>query len=791
LGLTEHPREPQQPSVPEGNVLRGEEAGKQRAAGDASTGPVDDSAFPWSAPFTPPAAGAQIGGYRITEVIGAGGMGTVYLAQQDHPRRVVALKVMRPGVGSKDQLRRFQQEAEILGRMRHPAIAQVYEAGTHHDIPYFAMEYIPGAKPITAYAATYNLTVRQRLELFARVCEAVQHGHNKGIIHRDLKPANVLVDSTGNPKVIDFGVARATDCDVAVTAVQTGLGQLVGTLAYMSPEQLRGDPADIDLRSDVYALGVVLYELLCGRLPHDVRTAPMLEAARIIREDPPTRPSIASNTVRGDLETIILKALEKDRERRYVSAEELRRDLLRYLAGQPIIARPPTVTYLVRTATRRFTQRHPVVAALFVAAFVALLGAPAGYVMIYHVPTLNDAYARVLAATMPGPSAIPRFEHVRIIRITDATAARMTELAEMHSFDDVTPETWRSIRRLHGALMERLVEAKPAAVAWDFRFAQATEYDADFLRGAEALANAGISVVVVTEWLYDAELTDDDISPAILAQRHILRGPAAAHLHDLGVDVELLSRPGPVGAEPIASMALAAFAAAHHPGTVPRVALDERRMIARVSCYSTPDESLSHIQRLDGHFHVKLSGTITGKAHPDLGPDETVGLYSIIVPTDEALSRAAADYDRVFDMEPEEMESFFRGKIVVVGDYRGGFDCNDHRGRVICGADINATALEAMMRGDRWLVRWERPEASAAAIAFAALLGVSLAGGAAARHSRRARRLVLAAAIMLLACMLAYPLFRLVINPIVPIAALALASELGAAALRLRASGPS
>lgn len=299
----------------------------------------------------------QIGLYRITREIGRGGMGVVYEATQEHPCRTVALKVLKHGFASRSAMRRFEYESHILGQLRHPGIAQVYEAGTYRDdsgaVPFFAMEYVPDAKSITEFSAEAKLSIRDRLALFANVCNAVHHGHQKGIIHRDLKPANILVDAQGQVKIIDFGVARSTDSDLAVTTVQTDIGQLVGTLQYMSPEQCQADPHSIDIRSDVYALGVVFYELLCGRLPYDVRRTAIHEATRVIREEPPARLSSVNKTLRGDIETIALKALEKERERRYASALELAEDIHRYLGNEPLKARPPSAIYMLRKFARR------------------------------------------------------------------------------------------------------------------------------------------------------------------------------------------------------------------------------------------------------------------------------------------------------------------------------------------------------------------------------------------------------------------------------------------------------
>jgi len=318
----------------------------------------------------------KIGRYTIKRVIATGGMGVVYEALQEKPRRTVALKVMKSGITSTRALRRFEYESQLLARLQHPGIAQVYEAGTHDDgsgaIPYFAMEYVPNARPVTRYAEEKKLGTRERMQLFAQVCDAVHHGHQKGIIHRDLKPGNILVNPQGQVKIIDFGVARSTDSDLALTTLQTDVGQLIGTLQYMSPEQCEADPHDIDTRSDVYALGVVQYELLCGRLPYDVRKKAIHEVTRVIREEQPTRPSTISKHLRGDVETIALKALEKERERRYQSAVELAQDIRRYLAGEAIVGRPPSIVYQLRIFARRHKALFGALTAIFVVLAVGL-----------------------------------------------------------------------------------------------------------------------------------------------------------------------------------------------------------------------------------------------------------------------------------------------------------------------------------------------------------------------------------------------------------------------------------
>lgn len=298
----------------------------------------------------------HIGKYRIIRVLGQGGMGTVYEAEQDSPRRTVALKVIRAGVANARLLRRFEYEAQILGNLEHPGIATIFEAGTFNKglglQPFFAMEYIDG-EVITEYASQQQLSTRARLVLLAQVADAIQHAHQKGIIHRDLKPANILVDKSGQIKILDFGVARATDADVHSVTLQTDIGQLVGTLPYMSPEQAAGDPEDLDTRSDVYALGVVAYELLTGHMPYQLEQRMIHEAIRMIREETPRSLSSTDRSLKGDVEIMVGKALEKDKARRYQNASDFSADIHHYLNNEPIVARAPSKVYQLRKLIAR------------------------------------------------------------------------------------------------------------------------------------------------------------------------------------------------------------------------------------------------------------------------------------------------------------------------------------------------------------------------------------------------------------------------------------------------------
>jgi serine/threonine protein kinase len=294
-----------------------------------------------------PLIGADLGGFHIVRLIAEGGMGRVYEGVQEKPRRPVAIKVMRPGCISPEAIRRFENEWELLGKLRHPNIAQIYYASTCNmlgtRVPYFVMEYIPDALPITKYAASKKLSTAQRLKLFGRVCEAVAHGHKQGIIHRDLKPSNILVEPSGLLKIIDFGIARSVNADPEHVTQLTSMGQLIGTLQYMSPEQFSADSSSIDQRTDVYALGVILYELLTGKPPYELRQKHILDAAQVVREFTPVSPAKLNRNVTAGMESIAGKCLQKDRTRRYSTAAEVAKAIAACME-EPATPRPSPPT---------------------------------------------------------------------------------------------------------------------------------------------------------------------------------------------------------------------------------------------------------------------------------------------------------------------------------------------------------------------------------------------------------------------------------------------------------------
>ncbi|MGH9675102.1 MAG: serine/threonine-protein kinase, partial [Bryobacteraceae bacterium] len=385
------------------------------------------------------------GQYRTIGVLGEGGMGIVYLAEQTEPvRRRLALKVIKQAAG-RQMLARFESERQALALMDHPNIARLYDAGeTEEGNPYFAMEYVPGLA-ITDYCDRKLLDFRERLRLFQHVCQAVQHAHQKGVIHRDLKPSNILVterDGAAVPKVIDFGVAKALHTRLTERTMFTEMGVLIGTPEYMSPEQAQADSLDVDSTTDIYSLGVLLYELLVGATPFDLRTlrrAGYDEIRRVIREVEPPQPAarlsslgeVAGEVARrrasdvptlrravgGDLQWITMKAIEKERGRRYASASEFSADIDRYLSLEPVMARPPSAGYKLR----KFARRHRLEVASAAAVLTAVLtGLAVTVFLLFRIQSERDiarwaAYKSTLAAARSDIEAFRSLQAIQVL----------------------------------------------------------------------------------------------------------------------------------------------------------------------------------------------------------------------------------------------------------------------------------------------------------------------------------------------------------------------------------------
>lgn len=519
---------------------------------------------PSSAADVAPSTASHVGPYRLVRLLGEGGFGEVHEAEQSHPiRRRVALKLIRPGMASRDILARFETERQALALMDHPHIARVYDAGTSEaGLPYFVMELVEGV-PVTEYCNRHRLTVPERLAVFEQICQAMQHAHSKGVIHRDLKPGNVLVgeqDGQAFARVIDFGIARAIAGTLADDTRYTLEQQLIGTPLYMSPEQAEGS-LDIDTRSDIYSLGVMLYELLTGATPIDalsLHSGKLAEVQRAIREVDPPRPSVLlgrtvdglrsagerCNTaprslgrqIRGDLDWIAMRALEKERARRYASVSELCQDVRRYLDGDPVLAAPPSMRYRIGKFVRRnrllVGAGAAVVAALVLGAAVAAWQARIAtrradqlqQVAIFQAEMLGQLDASALAGVLDREVASLRGARVE---------------------DDAFALAWRDLDRV--ALATRFLDAAvlaPSVQQARERFGDQPQVEASLSAAlAEAYAQLGLyaQALPLRQRQFDLSLSVGDREDALGARLRVAelqrlvgdRAPAEATLQAL------------------------------------------------------------------------------------------------------------------------------------------------------------------------------------------------------------------------------------------------------------------
>jgi eukaryotic-like serine/threonine-protein kinase len=521
-----------------------------RALANAATASTDTGAAPDGPTADYPGAGEQagavIGGkYALVEPIGEGGMGAVWRAKQTEPvKRVVAVKLIKAGMDSRSVVARFEAERQALALMDHPNIAKVLDGGLHDGRPFFVMELVKGV-PITDYCDRHKLTPRERLELFVPVCQAIQHAHQKGIIHRDVKPSNVLIalyDDRPVAKVIDFGVAKATGLALTERTIDTGFGGVVGTPEYMSPEQATFNNLDIDTRSDVYALGVLLYELLTGSPPFsrkELAARGLMEMLRVVREEEPPRPSTRLSTaealptlsanrgtepkkltglLRNELDWVVMKALEKDRTRRYETANGFAADVQRYLAGEPVAAHPPSTPYRLRKFVRR-NRPQVVAAALVLCALVAgVAGTTAGLVRA------NRAAAEAVEQQRLAEQAVERERQAKVEAERNLAFARKGNEILGSVFAGLDPsKIAESGRPLQDVLRENLATAVKELEGTAVGDLRAVAVMQNRLGGSLlGLGEPGLAVEVFRKALgtYEAEMGPDH--PETLALKHNL-----------------------------------------------------------------------------------------------------------------------------------------------------------------------------------------------------------------------------------------------------------------------------
>lgn len=741
----------------------------------------------------------SVGRYQIVRLIGRGGMGMVYEAMQVNPKRRVALKVMDPTLASSGAIRRFRTEADLLGRLNNEGIARIYEADTYRTpdpdaepVPFFAMEFIEAARPITDYAASKGLDINARLKLIALVCDAVDHGHRAGVLHRDLKPENIVVDANGRVKVIDFGIARVTEPELAATRI-TEVGQLVGTLQYMSPEQFDGYSDRLTNSSDIYSLGIILYELICGRLPYDVTGKTVIQAAHVVRQSTPPAPSKVDPRFRGDIETIILKAISKEAPRRYQHASEMAHDIRNFLTGEPIRARQDSMVYVVKKRTAQWAGRKPEVAifgivTLIVAITLIILELPG----VLSRPLADSwVYNRLAAGPIPKPLA-GDWQHIRVVQYSNQTdfeaLAAELGLQGVQNFKpdpdpNVTKDYHESWRRVHGAVMQRLAAAGIRVMAWDLQFLTSTEYDDDFVSGVQALGQLKPPVDVVLARKTWRPIVEDDpyINPNLAP--YVKPGTAAMDIGEADSptvwSVDLAMQHANTGG--VGSLALLTYAYANFPGLkpVPDFGRAKDAFTLRIDKPETgiPSGVAPSIEV------TSIEDILIDDPDWDLREKSTVAAFILHMPDDGVLDRATIPYEDLVRKSPRELRDVLGGKALMIGQKRKLDMVRYPDDRSIPGTYSNAAAVEFISRGV--CIHALAGSQRAAAVGVFCILGVLLAIAAMKSLRRLALLITVGLALAVAGSIFMYRESALLFNPLVPALGMIVTAVLTRQVLRL------
>ncbi|MBI5762997.1 MAG: serine/threonine protein kinase [Planctomycetes bacterium] len=656
-------------------------------AGSSGVSTFPDSTLP--APGTFP-------GYDVLSELNRGGQGVVYLARQHGTLRDVAIKVpLGDALASTIGLARFQREIESVARLRHTNVVSVFHPGRTSDgRPFFVMEYVDGL-PLITHIQTRGLTTREIVALAAEVCDGLDAAHCAGVIHRDLKPGNILVDRGGHPRILDFGLARSLDPNPA-EAISTSR-QIMGTLAYMAPEQARGDHPNTAECTDIHAIGVILFQALTGALPFPTDKPDFLLLQAIIH-DPPLRPSAVRKEIRGDLETIILKCLAKETERRYVSAVELAEDLRRYLRGEAIHAKADSTLYIARKQVERAARRHTITAHLAVTVLVVLL------MLILIDPVLdrrletNRWIEKWITANAGAPPTPAKLRNVSIVALTDATDVE--SLASSAGLLGVSTKVPQSLRRLHGHTMKRLAAMRPLVVVWDIKFIGDSPFDNDLAEGFGALREANIPVICAVDgWWSGGQV------PRLGSRfAHLVRwGTIFAGFDSSPPQVQLVMQSG--GRDALPSLALSAVAAARQPNWEPSYLLDALTRSVTILYYKRDPKMPEMKSWLNQKDRIRLAGLRVANSGeqdllstPGIHPEDRIGIHCFQLRSDSVVQQSTLAYSRLYDIDTTATNDFLTGKIVIMADARKGAD--DHRvapDRIISGSFAQAAVIEELM----------------------------------------------------------------------------------------------
>lgn len=691
-----------------------------------------------------PAPPFRLDQFEVRRQIGRGGQGFVYEAFDHDLDRSAALKIVISRDQGPDALSRFEQEAKSLARLNHPNIVTIYTSKTTKmfgDRParYFAMEYLPAAMPITEYAEHHKLPVYKRVELLQSLCLAIEAGHRQGVFHRDLKPPNLLVDKRDVPRVIDFGLAAGPSVRDDGAQRAREYGTAVGTPCYMAPEQFSGDPDLIDERSDIYGMGVVLYELLTAHLPYPVLGKHWREVGEIVREQPPEPPRRFRAELDGDLIAILLKALRKDPRDRYRSMQEFADDLGRWRSGDLPIACVPNPTSRPMAAARRHAVAKPKVAiAVCMAIGVVFADGVIRAGVSDRVPldgVFERVAGRVRTAIGPGPLA---FTTVRGLQI-DEPGVR--SLVDQVGLEGVRPGEIASYRPLHGYVLSKLAEAKPSVVAIDIAFADRDDPgDPAMVEGIQAL-RAGGSAVVLGLYNWPSQTPDPvTLDPDILADNP--RGAPTGQFLRSGWRLDTAAQmPGDALASP--SFALATVAALRMPAAPYTVRFDPDAAEVVLSP-SAADAGSGQVIRSEHRVGVSFFREDAGRA--GMLPNGTMVAYSVLdVPPLPDINAATISIADLPTLSPGELSELFFQRVVVIGQAASQADQVTHpSGEPIEGFKAQMVAIEALAKSR--FIRRVTPPTHMLAMAIGAFFGVVLAFGG--PRSMPNRALLLAAAVL-------------------------------------------
>ncbi|MCK4341281.1 MAG: protein kinase [Phycisphaerae bacterium] len=737
---------------------------------------------PGQASPTPGSAGSSFttpppdsfAGYKILKEIHRGGQGVVYQALQKSTKRKVAIKVMKEGpfAGTADKAR-FDREVQVLGQLKHSNIVAIHETGVAAGCHFFVMDYISG-QPLDVYMQSGKRSVDETAALFAKICEAVNAAHVRGIIHRDLKPGNIRIDEHGEPHILDFGLAKTVTPDDS--SLMTLTGQFIGSLPWASPEQAEGQPSKIDVRTDVYSLGVLFHQMLTGKFPYEV-VGNMRDVLDRIMNAAPARPSTIRKQINGEIETIVLKCLQKDSERRYQSAGDLARDLEHYLAGEPIEARRDSALYLFRVHTTGFVRKHPLVPCAAILVFAIFLAYRVGVPLVYHWTPLNQVFEQYAYQVIPAsPNARP-FENIRVVALMDKTDLEQIAAQTGIELDCLTQDP--CFRQAHGHLMKNLAAAGPAVVVWDITFDAESAYDEEFVSGVEALHEAGSEVVVAAEsWVLTPEGLPK-LSTRIVTATRRWGCAAAIFASDTVWQFPMTLRRG--RRDPLPSLAVATLAAYHHPEARSDLRLDEKKARLAVM-YWRPSEHDPHAKvLLDDYDDIHL-GLVRSEPWnlPDLGirPKDLTGCSLVNLPAESVLQAATDEYGAVLAADPDQLRESLAGKIVLIGNKRHGLDLHAApAGRQVWGTYGHATAIDMLLR-DVVVITPRSPWQDLGFTAPAALLGLLVGWFLASKSLIRAAALGTGCVLFVALGFLGAWRLSYLYNPLIPVLAMLVASEL-------------